>query len=446
MLAITGGRLFDGTHAAAIEPATVLVDGARIKAVGPRASVPVPEGAEIIDARGATVMPGLIDMHVHTALGAGQDGLYLWLANGVTTVRDLGGDPDQTLAMRDEVNAGTRVGPRIFAVGPWIQGDSGQEMAAGSPMWVHRDRADARRSVEALLARGVDGFKLYTMLRPDLLSEIVRVIDGRAWTTAHIARTKASEAVAAGVECIEHVHASLYQDVVLSADRHGPDGGPGITPDYWRWLGHGWARADLKAEHVKRLVEGMAASTTALSPTMVMITGGWITDEAAADPGTKYEPRALRERRARQREQMRTGPESQPLPQAGALSPEEVRAARDHQLELLRMLYDAGCTILPSTDSPAVPFQVPGFSLHRELALHAEAGIPNSAILQSATRVAALKLRKGRDLGTIEAGKIADIIVVEGDPLADIHATRAVRVTVKDGVAYDPSELLKKLE
>ncbi|HUX88151.1 MAG TPA: amidohydrolase family protein [Chloroflexota bacterium] len=435
MLVIAGGQLFDGASLNPPRPATVLVEGNQIAAVGLPSEIPVPDSARIIDATGCTVLPGFIDMHVHITLGAGQGNLSLWLANGVTTVRDLGGDPDKSLAVRDEIAAGKRVGPRTFAVGPWLQGESAQTTPPGSPMWVSHDARDARRDVETLLARGVDGLKLYTMLPPKLFAEVLKIVDGRVWTTAHVARTTAQEAISAGVECIEHLYASLYQDVVRPEDRHGPNGGPGATPDYWRWLAHGWAHADLKSDSVQRLVELFASSAASLSPTMVMMTGGWVTNEAADDPGSGFERRPAR-----------NASTSAVDSGANALSEEDMGRARLAQLELLGVLYGAGCTILPGTDSPAVPLQVPGFSLHREFALHAEAGIPNAAILQSATRNAAQKLRRGAQLGTIEAGKLADIVIVNGDPVADIRATRAVRYVIKDGVVFTPAELLREVQ
>ena len=118
--------------------------------------------------------------------------------------------------------------------------------------------------------------------------------------------------------------------------------------------------------------------------------------------------------------------------------------ARAKQLEFLRMVYEAGGTVVPSTDVGAAPNQVPGFSLHRELALFAEAGIPNAAVIELATRHAARVLRKDDELGTLAPGKRADLLLLTKDPLADIHNTRAIETVVKDGVAYAPQPLLER--
>lgn len=454
-LAITGGRVWDGTGAEA-RPATVLIDGARIQAVG--SDLPIADGVERIDATGKTVLPGLIDMHVHVML-CGDDCLYGFLGTGITSVRDVGGDPDVLLPLREALAAGERTGPRLFVYGPMLDGVPpifGARAAALSRLTrVSATREDGESTVRALIGRGVDGVKLYAGLRPDLVGPMLEAVGGRVPVAGHLGRTWASEAIELGIDTLEHVHATLYQDVVRPEDRHTREGGNGVLPNYWSWLSQGWARADLDAEHVRRFIAQVVEHQVVISPTTVLITGGMATNEAAEEPGQRYRPRSMSERMQQtaqvRRDQLRRAQEEaekagRPLPAAQPVDPDVGLRARANELELLRRLHEAGGIIVPSTDVGAAPLQVPGFALHRELALLVEAGIPARDVLLGVTRTAACALRRGDELGTLEPGKRADLIVVDGDPLQDISATRRVVRVVKDGRAHDPRTLLERIE
>lgn len=452
---IEHATVLDGTGAPAAKATSVLIEDGRIKAVAPAAEVQPPAGAQVIDARGKWLIPGLIDMHVHVMLSGGEDALFAWLGTGITTVRDVGGAPGVLLPLRDAVAAGTKTGPRIFSYGPMLDGSPsifggrrGSMLPGVSELtWVLEDEAGAEAACEDLLGRGVDGFKLYAGLRPNILAALIRRVDGRAPVTGHLSRTWASEAIEAGIDCLEHVHATVYQDVVRPEHRHPREEGNGFIPNYWTWLNHGWAHADLDADYVDKFVELLVSRDVALSPTTVLITGGMATGEALEEPGLKYTPKGLVERRRMQQEQMQkmreeAEREGRPLPPVAQPDPETGRRARDAELRFLRKVYDAGGTLVPSTDCGAAPNQVPGFSLHRELALFSEAGIPNAKVIEMATGVAARVLRKSGDIGTIAPGKRADILVLAADPIADINNTRRVEAVIKEGQRYEPQALL----
>ncbi|MEE9281056.1 MAG: amidohydrolase family protein [Myxococcota bacterium] len=439
MLAIRGGRLYDCTGSAPVEPANVLIEGGRIRAVGPAAAVAIPETASVIDAAGRTVMPGLVDMHVHVVL-SGDDALYCWLGAGVTSVRDVGAQPEYLLPLRDEIAAGRRVGPRIFSYGPALNTVplvSGDQLGPELTALIAREIADAEageRAVEELIASGVDGIKLYAAVDPRTMQRMIRAVDGRVPVTGHLARTWASEATAAGIDGLEHIYASLYQDVARPEDRHTRDGGNSLSqnPGYWGQLASGWARADLDADHVNALIEGLVERRVALSPTTTLITGG---SRSLHEPGLRYLPASLTpERRRRLLWRM---PDSE-----GGEGDSEVRErSRANQLELLGRLHRAGGIIVASTDTPFANM-MPGFSLHLELAELVEAGLPNADVLQAATRVAAQVLRRDEELGTLEVGKIANVLILDGDPLVRIDATRDIVAVIKDGVSYEPEKLL----
>jgi hypothetical protein len=314
---------------------------------------------------------------------------------------------------------------------------------------VLEDEASVNRACDELLAAGTEGFKLYAGLRPDLLSAFIRRVDGRVPVTGHLSRTWASEAVEAGINCLEHVHATVYQDVVRPEHRHPREEGNGFIPNYWTWLNTGWANADLDADYVNRFVEQLVAGNVALSPTTVLITGGMATREALEEPGLKYTPKGLAERRQQQQEQMQRMREEaeragRPMPAPAMADPEIGPRAREMELRFLRKVYDAGGTLVPSTDTGAAPNQVPGFALHRELGLFSEAGIPNAKVIEMATSVAARVMRKDADFGSIAPGKRADILVLGGDPIVDISNTRRVEVVIKDGRRYEPQPLLER--
>jgi imidazolonepropionase-like amidohydrolase len=456
---IENGTLFDGTGAPPRSGTSVLVEGQRIAAVAPAGQLQGPPGVRIIDASGKWLIPGLIDMHIHVMLSGGEDALYAWLGAGITTVRDVGGAPEVLLPLRDAVDRGEKTGPRIVSYGPLLDGSPSIFGArrgptlpgAGEITWVLEDVAAAERACDDLLARGVDGFKMYAGLRPDLITAFIKRVDGRVPVTGHLSRTWASEAVEAGIDCLEHVHATVYQDVVKPEHRHPREEGNGFIPNYWTWLNAGWAEADLEADYVKRFVDLLVRKGVTLSPTTVLITGGMATREALDEPGLKYTPKGLAERRRQQQEQMQRLREEaeragRPLPAAAGLQgdPEVGRRARENELRFLRMVYEAGGSLVPSTDTGAAPNQVPGFALHRELALFSEAGIPNAKVLEMATANAARVMRRQDDFGTITPGKRADILLLGGDPVTDINNTRKVEAVIKDGVVYDPQPLLER--
>ena len=433
-LAIAGARIIDGTGSPPLERGTIVIEGDRIVAMG--SDVPVPHRAAVIEAAGWTVMPGLIDMHVHV-LPYGERALDCWLGTGVTSVRDVGGEADEMIPLRDRVASGDLDGPRIFTYGPlldWNPPRIALDTALGFIGRPHEDLDALAASVDSLIEAGVDGLKLYVGLRPDAVAHAIRQADGRVPVTGHLGRTWASEAIESGISCLEHLLLTVYQDIARPEDRHDRDG-----ELYGDWRLTGWARADLNADYVDRFIESMVARRVALSPTTVLQTGG-LDARPGDDVGEHYRERYVAER-SRLAEQ-RLGHPPVVMTRA-APDPSLAAAALAQEFRFLEKLHRAGGIIVPSTDAGAVP-TAPGFSLHRELLLLTEAGIPNHDVIQAATRVAAEVLGHDHELGTIAPGKLADVIAVEGDPLADITATGRIKKVVKAGRAFEPGDLLAR--
>jgi hypothetical protein len=441
-LAIVGGRVWDATRSAPLEGATVLIEDGRIASVSMEAP---PSGVEQIDARGQFVMPGLVDMHVHVQL-CGEDSLYSFLGTGITSVRDVGSDIDDSLPMREALASGERVGPRLFVYGPLLDGEpSVLRGALGGITRVHATVEEGVASVEELIERGVDGLKLYAGLRPDLVGPMVEAAGGRVPVTGHLGRTWASEAVALGIDCLEHVHATAYQDVVRPEGRHTREGGNGTMPNYWSWLTHGWARADLDADHVRDFIAQLVEHEVAISPTTVLI-GGLVRSPGGDTLGHEHRPRHMRERDRETAAAMARLRESGDAPAREPIPAEVSASAQHNQVEFLRRVHAAGGRVLPSTDVGAVRSLNPGFSLHSELELLVEEGFSNADVLRAATLDAAQVLRADESQGALAAGQAADAIILDDDPLEDITATRKLATVVKDGVAYDPAELLGRID
>ncbi len=444
-LAIVGGRVWDATRDAPLDDATVLIEDGRIVSTSTDAP---PDGVQQIDARGRFVMPGLVDMHVHVQL-CSDDSLYSFLGTGITTVRDVGSDIDQSLPMRAAIAAGERIGPRLFVYGPLLDGDpSVLGGALGGLTWMQSTVEEGVAHINQLIDRGVDGIKLYAGLRPDLAGPMIEAAGGRVPVTGHLGRTWASEAVALGINCLELVHATVYQDVARPEDRHTREGGNGGRRDYWSWLSHGWANADLEADYVTDFIGQLVERDVAISPTTVLI-GGLVSATDEERPGQAYRPRIMRERdrqRAAMREQLQAARAASEAPASEPVTPAIAAAAQVTQIEFLHRVHAAGGRVLPSTDVGAVPPLNPGFSLHSELELLASNGFTNADVLQAATLDAARVLRADGEQGTLEAGRVADVLVIDGDPLEDITATRNLVTVVKDGAVYDPAEVLGRID
>jgi imidazolonepropionase-like amidohydrolase len=448
-LAVRGATLLDGRGGPLVEGATVLVAGARIVAAGPDAQVPVPEGVTPIDGRGKWLIPGLVDLHVHVN-NCGPESLPLWLANGITTVRDIGGNIDALIPWRSELAAGTRVGPRLFTYGPMIDGAPspfGRTPGGGfERLWVEVDGPEAGEAeAERLLAAGVDGLKLYQYLPVDVLRAILRRVDGRVPVTGHLTRTRASDAIAAGINCLDHNFVTPYNDVCRPEDRT-PEGWGWHTPGFILKVHEGWARADLAAPHARAFIELLAQSGVYYDLTATWGTGAIALEETEEETGERYLPPTMRRRRELQAQRLRAAAAARgegavpPTP-----SPELLRASGEKQLEMMRRVHEAGVRVIAGTDTGALA-GIPGFTLHRELRWLVRAGLTPKLAIERATRVAAEALRRADDQGTISPGRRADLLLLDADPTADIRNTRRISRVVKDGRVYDPAALLAECE
>ncbi len=416
-LAITDVTVIDGTGSAASPHMTVLISGGKIIAVDPMSQTIVPARAHVIDGRGKFLIPGLWDMHVHLAK-TGARSLGLFVANGVTSVRDMGGDFAVVHNWRAEIAAGVRVGPRIRTAGPILESTKRvrRMKARGTVEPVDRFRApvadpiDARRVVDSVARLGVDFIKVRTAASRETYQAIASAARRTGLTlAAHGDIVPPEEMLRAGQRSIEHaIYPSLQKrDASVRAQliRELAAAQVAIVPtmvNYYQWL-------LVSSAEARRIVDD---SLGGIDPRRRYVSGYLLEDwreQIAERGGVKdalirrlYFPRAYR----------------------GVL--------RD-----LQEMYRGGVRILPGTDV-AVALIYPGFSLRDELGYFVDKiGMTPAAALVSATRFAAEFSGMSDSLGTVHVGKLADLVLLDADPLLDIRNVGRIHAVIARGELID---------
>ena len=424
-LLIQNVTLIDGTGTPPVENAAIAIEDGRIAAAGPARAVAAPDDAQIIEGDGLWAVPGLIDTHMHLEL-VSEEALPVFLALGLTTIRDLGGATDFLVEARHTLEDGA-AGPRLLFTGPMIDGEP--------PTWptLVRSTADADAAAAAVdeqLAAGADAIKLYTTLPPESLRRCIDQVAGRVPVTGHLGRTLASEAMEAGINGLEHALLTPYNDLAPEELRTAP-GELMMSPGFWQKLNEGWRQADLTSDRAKRWIDLLVERDVSFCPTLTVLPGaGSEPDEEELRYVPKVAERWLEATQQRQATRA-LPPEFQ----------ERARQVRAKLNELVERVHKAGGRIVAGTDTGAVRSLVPGFSLHTELGYLAEAGLSKMDVLRAATARAAEALRRD-DLGTIEPGKCADLLLLRRNPLDDVRALRDIERIVQDGNVIDPQELL----
>jgi imidazolonepropionase-like amidohydrolase len=405
-VALVGGRLIDGKGGAPVADAVVVYEGGKIVAAGPRATTKVPAGASQIDITGQTILPGLWDMHAHVQQ-VEQGAAYL--AAGVTTVRDMGNILEFITGIRDAVDAGKGLGPRVLVDGLV----DGEGTSALGTIRI-KTAADIVPTIERLKRAGCHEVKLYSSIAPALVKPI------------------ATEAHRRGMRVVGHVPSGMN---VLRALADGYDGVSHVTQLFGALFAPGEMMklsgeatrqrildADYAAPPMRDVVRAFAAKKAVLDDTLALydLFNHTTEENARREPGLAKQPRELRGL-------------------LGGVRP-EVAAQRaavfDKYLALVRELHRAGVPVVAGTD-----IAVPGHSVHREIELYVQAGFTPMEAIQAATIVPAKAMRLDAETGTIEAGKRADLVVVNGDPIANISNVRKVTTVVARGKAYDPAAL-----
>jgi len=421
LIAITHVTVIDATGSPAMPDMTVVITDDRITNLGKTGKVRVPKGAEVVDGSGKFLIPGLWDMHVHLSITT-ESTLPAFIANGVTGVRDMGGDLSQIDGWRKSIAAGLLIGPRIVRAGPLVDGPKKTAMyrlTVNNP-------TEARQAVVSLKDQGVDFIKVHNRVPRDAYFALAEECRKQGITfVGHIPRgISAEEASEAGQKSIEHT------ETLIEAAAYQP-GATAKSPEQ--------ALDTYTPERRRALFALFVKNGTWYCPTLIEYNNfAFETDPSVLDdPRQKYLAPATKEYIEKF---FPIPPRNTPVEQYAPR-----RALYQRLLELVGEMQRAGVGLLAGTDPPARGV-FPGFSLHDELALLVRAGLTPMEALQTATRNPAKFLGRLDSLGTIEKGKIADLVLLEANPLEDIHNTRRVAAVVLGGKLISKSELQMMLD
>jgi len=424
-LVIRGGWLFDGVSDERRPNSGIVIRDGRIVAVDADLGQQVLGAADVIDlADDETVLPGMLDLHAHYNFdlvdnGRVEEVVYngiVFLANGVTSTWSAGEYyPERVIEQRDRIDAGESTGPRLFASGPYFGAfrceysiKTAADDCAGWPNDI--TESEIRREVAAWADQGVVSIKIKQATPGEMKILIEEAHKHGMTTAAHLANYEGEYDV------------DLRDAILMGLDR----------VEHQLTLGSGGPRS----ADMQQMIELMLAHRVYYDANLQMYGG-------------------INERRAHADEMLWTDEAKYFTPYAQALleergppPPESDAAEFAQRVRELRALYDAGGAplLIVGTDEPVYTNLLPGFAYHRELLAMTYAGIPPADVLKAATLNGARALGVADRLGSIEAGKLADLYVARGNPLDDIKAARDIRVVVKDGIAYDPADLLHSAE
>jgi imidazolonepropionase-like amidohydrolase len=428
ILAITHVNVIDGTGTPVLADMTVTVQSNRISQVGKSGTTSVPKAARVVDGRGKYLIPGLWDMHVHEIFGEWlpEDEKIiplLFVANGVTGVRDMGGDLEPLKRWRARIAAGQLIGPRMIIAGPMLDGPVPQ-FPSSAPV---KDAADGRKIVDELQKNGADFIKIQSLVPRDgyfaAADEAKKV--GIVFAGHVPDKVRATEASNAGQKSVEHLTGvfegcSTVEDELMAAPR-GP--------------GRGRFLSTYDPERAKALIALFVKNQTWQVPTLYWERGEWLIEQtnSSPDPLAKYAPAAWRDRTWPMfTRDILKGWSTDPLADREKFFQAELKMVGD--------MNKAGVPILAGTDTAAGVRVYPGFSLHEELELLVQAGLTPMQALQASTANAAKYLGLA-DTGTIETGKRADLVLLDSDPLQDIKNTRKIQSVILAGRYFSRADL-----
>ena len=407
-LAIVGGTLIDGTGTVPVADAAVVIHDGRIVAVGPRSKVRIPKDANVVDAHGKTILPGLWDMHAHFEQ---VEWGPIYLAAGVTTVRDCGNEFEFITAVRDAVAQGRGLGPRLLLAGV-VDGTSTYTIGV--------ERVDtpeqARMWTDRYHDAGFQQMKIYSSVK---LEELKAVADeahrlGMS-VTGHIPEgLDAYQAIEAGQDQINHI------DYVANI-MHAPLPENASRLDRFK----AGANIDLESPEAKKALAFLKEHHTVVDPTLALMEFFTAT---TAKPPASFEPGVNKIAPELAAQLTDVGPPTD--------RSEIGQKVFDKEVAIVGALHRGGIPVVAGTDQT-----VPGHSLHREIELYVQAGFTPMEAIQAATIVPARAMGIEKDSGTVEKGKRGDLILVNGNPLEDIHQIRNVEYVITNGTMFHTAEL-----
>jgi len=419
-LAITDVSAFDSDRGVMQSAQTVIARDGTIEWVGPAEAAQIPPSAVVVHARGKFLIPGLIDAHVHLthilyqARMTGDEILPFFLAHGVTAVRSTGDNvPAQRLVQRyADQNPG--ISPRIFMASFLIGRSPPHHPDVG---WSLNSTDEVPAFVKHMADWGVRTLKLYINCIPAVGRRVIEEGHARGLSVAgHLTSYHPGDAVADGLDSLEHIY------TVADFIRRDPDDRHSV---------------DIHSDEAKRLIETIAQHEAYVDPTLMVFWGTlfFVDDpEVVNHPDNAIMPRRLLEY------WHTDNPRRLDSFSAGPL--EVRRRTYDTYMQLVGMLHEAGIPILVGTDAPE-PQVPPGSSMHHEMEFLVQSGLSPAAVLSAATLENARVLKEETRLGAIKPGKIADMVLLNADPLRDIRNTRRIDRVIKGGILLDPNAILE---
>jgi imidazolonepropionase-like amidohydrolase len=398
--AIVGATLVDGTGRPPVNDAVVVTSGSKIVAAGPRASVKVPRGATVIQAKGKWITPGLWDMHAHyNQVEWGP----IYLAAGVTTARDCANEFDYILAVRKTLAQGKGVGPQLLLAGV-VDGES--PMSLGT---VRVNTAeDAKKVVARYKAAGFDQIKIYQSVKPEMVKAICDEAHKVGLSvTGHIPNgMDIIQGVESGMDQVNHI-SSVHASIVHENGKPIP--------------------FDLKSPQAQKVFQTLKSHRTVIDPTVALYE---LLFHSAEPPITVLEPGIGK-----------LPPEMADLAAAysGVASPARQKWQVEF-IEIIKELHRQGIRVVAGSDQA-----IPGHSVHREMELYQQAGFTPMEALQSACLVPAQVMGRDKTLGTVQPGKRADLVIVDGDPTVDVRNMRKIYRVMAVGKLYNPAPLWKSV-
>jgi len=439
IVALTHVRVIDGTGAPAREDQNIILNQGKIESVADASSANVPKDAQVLDLRGYTVIPGLVGMHDHLVYPMGN-GIFgempfsfprLYLAGGVTTIRTTGAlEPYTDLELKKQIDSGQTPGPKIHVTGPYLEG-------VGSwALQMHQLRGpdDATSTVNYWLDEGVDNFKAYMFITPEELSAAVTAAHKRgAKVTGHLCSIGFREAAALGIDDLEH---GLLVDTEFF-----PWKKPGECPDTPQDLDF-YGKLNVQSGPVHDMILDLVQRHVAVTSTLPVFEMGVpgrppiqqrVFDALSPDART-----AVLNNKVRASDQAairrRFGTETSPWP--GAFKKE---------LEFEYAFSKAGGLLLAGLDPTGMGGVIAGFGDQREVELLVEAGFTPVEAIHITTANGAQFLGEANRVGTIAAGKQADLVVIKGDPSKRIEDIENVETVFKNGLGYDSAKLIESV-
>ena len=411
-IALVGGTLIDGTGRDPVPDSVVVIEKGRIVEAGPKSRVKIPSGAQKVDARGKTILPGLWDMHAHFEQ---VEWGPIYLAAGATTVRDCGNEFEFITAVRDAVASGHGLGPRLLlagivdGTGPSALGVARVDTPEQAKMWTDKYH-DA----------GFQQMKIYSSVKLEEVKDVAEEAHRLGMTvTGHVPiGLNAYQTIEAGQDQINHI--PYIVDIMV----------PTLPADASR-LDHANAAAnlDLNSPAAQQAIAFLVQHGTVVDPTLALFE---FFSASTAKPAASIEPGVLKVAPELQAILADVGP---PSPQAEIR--EKVFAK---ELAVVGALHKAGVPIVAGTDQT-----VPGHSLHREIELYVQAGFTPMEAIQAATIVPARVMGLDKEIGTVESGKRADVIILDGNPLESIRNIRKVEFVITNGIMYHCAELWRSV-